>query len=200
MIVPLPGSRLMKIPWELLESCKQLNYPVVYRKLGPAMDRKEHMGFASSEATKRAVRVLFISARPNGINDLGHRVLSRPLLEFCSKLKEHGAQVNVHLVQPGSWKAFCDHLDEVFSRYGKGFYDMVHIDVHGIVSNGEYVYKPAGPCSLKSILIRRLIEYTCLLCHHVAVAQSMSRQTNLVQSYASMAFIQLSPTPARARR
>jgi tetratricopeptide (TPR) repeat protein len=80
------------------------------------------------------LRVLVVTARPDGARDVGYRTISRPLL---AALRRARIPVSVDLVRPGSWRALERHLQATTSRRGSGWYGIVHFDVHGWVADAE---------------------------------------------------------------
>ncbi|KAF2100226.1 hypothetical protein NA57DRAFT_73836 [Rhizodiscina lignyota] len=43
-------------------------------------------------------------------------------------------QLNINIVRPGSFEALESHLKETENQHGKGFFHIVHFDLHGIIS------------------------------------------------------------------
>ena len=89
------------------------------------------------------VNLLVVTARPNGEQDVGYRTISRPLVEA---IRNAQLRVNVELLRPGTYEALTNHLE----AKGKGYYHIVHFDVHGAlktyddfqqgVENNRYLY------------------------------------------------------------
>jgi tetratricopeptide (TPR) repeat protein len=74
------------------------------------------------------IRVLAVTARPNGAGDVGYRTISQPLLDSVRTAK---VPVSVDFVRPGTWEAFRARLRDSSQLYGTGCYQVVHFDVHG---------------------------------------------------------------------
>jgi tetratricopeptide (TPR) repeat protein len=77
------------------------------------------------------LNILVVTARPDGPKDIGYRTISRPLLDA---LRMAGLPVTVDLVRPGTWEALRAHLRSATERYGSGWYQVLHFDLHGSFS------------------------------------------------------------------
>jgi tetratricopeptide (TPR) repeat protein len=78
------------------------------------------------------IRLLLVTARPQGRYDMGYRTIARPLVEG---LQRASLPVRVELVRPGTYQALVDHLNTTRDRYGVGYYQIIHFDLHGAVLN-----------------------------------------------------------------
>ncbi|TFK68822.1 hypothetical protein BDN72DRAFT_649370 [Pluteus cervinus] len=58
-----------------------------------------------------------------------------PLLAIQKELqkRESGCLLSVEVVRPGTFTAFNKHLKAATQEHGKGYYHLVHFDVHGVV-------------------------------------------------------------------
>lgn len=68
------------------------------------------------------------------------RLIAKPIVEIVGKLNRSGGEspvVQLEIVRPGTWKALRKQLE---SR-GKGWYHLVHFDVHGKVTWNEKARK-----------------------------------------------------------
>ncbi|OQW90840.1 MAG: hypothetical protein BWK79_18600 [Beggiatoa sp. IS2] len=70
------------------------------------------------------INVLLIVARPKGQSDVGYRTISRPLVET---IQHSDLPVKIDIVRPGTYKGLREHLE----KHGKGYYHLIHFDVHG---------------------------------------------------------------------
>jgi len=70
------------------------------------------------------IRMLLVTARPNGKYDVGYRTISRPLVETLEKAK---LRVLIDILRPATFEAFVNKLEDV----GNGYYHIVHLDMHG---------------------------------------------------------------------
>jgi len=75
-----------------------------------------------------ALRLLIVTARPQGATDVAYRTISRPLVE---SLRQAGVRVDIDILRPGSYQALDQHLQNVTDQKGSGFYQLIHFDTHG---------------------------------------------------------------------
>jgi tetratricopeptide (TPR) repeat protein len=80
------------------------------------------------------LNVLLVIARPNGKQDVGYRTISRPLVEMLQNAK---LPVKIDILRPGTYQALTEQLEQVTSQQGKGYYHLIHFDVHGAVLDYE---------------------------------------------------------------
>jgi tetratricopeptide (TPR) repeat protein len=104
-----------------------LQAPIVRRNLTPQTIRAQ----VRSSPT---INLLIVTARPGGPHDVGYRTISRPLVEG---LRQAGTPVRVEILRPGTYASLVDHLEAIQDRYGTGFYQVVHFDVHGALLTYE---------------------------------------------------------------
>ncbi|KAG7286087.1 hypothetical protein NEMBOFW57_008390 [Staphylotrichum longicolle] len=79
-------------------------------------------------------KILVLSARPGSDEDIPHRLVSRVIL---SKVRESGSDMtSLRIVRPGTWQAFKTELESKPA----GYYQIVHIDVHGVEDAENRVY------------------------------------------------------------
>ncbi len=83
-------------------------------------------------APSPVINLLVVIARPDEEDDVGYRTISRPLIELIDNSQ---LAVNVELLRPGTYESLCKHLE----TKGKGYYHIIHFDVHGaLMSYGEF--------------------------------------------------------------
>ena len=83
------------------------------------------------------LRVLLVTARPGGTDDVGYRTISRPLVEALETAK---IPTRVDMVRPGTFEALVNHLEDIRSDHGDGYYHIIHLDMHGsLLSYEEYL-------------------------------------------------------------
>ncbi|MDM8564322.1 tetratricopeptide repeat protein [Candidatus Halobeggiatoa sp. HSG11] len=80
------------------------------------------------------LNVLLVTARPDGKHDVGYRTISRPLVEMLQNAK---LPVKIDILRPGTYQALVKQLEQVTNEYGKGYYHLLHFDVHGAVLDYE---------------------------------------------------------------
>jgi tetratricopeptide (TPR) repeat protein len=122
--------------WEALKD-PDLPYPMV---LQSTMIR-QNLTSQVIEATMRpspTINLLIVTARPFGKQDVGYRTISRPLVD---SLRQAKATVQIDILRPGTYKALENHLRDISTRYGPGYYHGIHFDLHGAVLTYEQLQK-----------------------------------------------------------
>ncbi len=115
-----------RLHWEALRD-PEADAPLAVRL--PVTRRVDRLASKFELPPERAtLNILVVTARPEGAGDIGHRTLSRPLLDA---LRQAELPVTVDLVRPGTWDALRAHLRAATERYGSGWYQVVHFDLHG---------------------------------------------------------------------
>ncbi len=74
------------------------------------------------------INLLVVTSRPHGVRDVSYRTISRPLVEA---LHQTDLRVNIAILRPGTYKTLENHLRETTSKYGAGYYHVIHFDLHG---------------------------------------------------------------------
>ncbi|KAK6525841.1 hypothetical protein TWF281_010885 [Arthrobotrys megalospora] len=95
-------------------------------------------GLGIDSSTQNPLRILFCTARDASLDDrdIPYRMISQIVHSIVSPLINHN-QVEMNFVRPGTWKALNSHLD----MKPPGYYQMVHLDVHGKVNeNNAFIY------------------------------------------------------------
>ncbi|MDM8558071.1 tetratricopeptide repeat protein, partial [Candidatus Parabeggiatoa sp. HSG14] len=121
-----------QLHWEALKESDSdhalaLHYPIIRKSVG----HPPPMVAGQESAT---LNVLLVTARPNGKHDVGYRTISRPLVKM---LQNANLPVKVDILRPGTYQALTEQLENVTSQYGKGYYHLIHFDVHGAVLDYE---------------------------------------------------------------
>ncbi len=112
--------------WEALHDPDQerpmsVDRPVVRRNSQPIIYRAEVQSVPQ-------LRVLLVTARPGGAKDISCRTISRPLVEALDTSK---IPARIDMVRPGTFEALCKHLEDIRDEHGKGYYHIIHLDMHG---------------------------------------------------------------------
>ncbi len=74
------------------------------------------------------LNVLLVTARPSGRRDVGYRTIQQPLFDALDDAHLH---THLDIVRPGTWEALVRHLEQTRTQHGKGYYHIVHFDLHG---------------------------------------------------------------------
>ena len=130
------SSAFQALHWEALKD-PQLPHPFA---LDATIVRK-NLDPIHIEATVRpspTINILVVTARPDGRNDVGYRTISRPMVEALSQAN---VPVHIDLVRPGTYAALEQHLRSKMDTHGKGYYHVIHFDVHGAVLTYEELLK-----------------------------------------------------------
>ncbi len=82
------------------------------------------------------LNLLMVTARPFGKRDIEYRTITRPVVEMIETKR---LRVRVHLLRPPTFQHLQEHL-----REKKGFYHIVHLDMHGgVMSFAGYLFHSA---------------------------------------------------------
>jgi hypothetical protein len=85
-------------------------------------------------------RVLIVSSRdPNRNSEcIPHRQVSHPAIQTLHRAKkEFAVDIEAVVVRPGTFEA----LEDCLAHYKPGYFNLLHIDVHGSVEDGRYVFR-----------------------------------------------------------
>ena len=114
----LPTAFALNIPI-LRKDFKPQNLPAVYKETA-------------------TINLLLVTSRPRGRSDISYRTISRPLVEL---IRNSRLPVKVDILRPGTYEALSKHLANATAEHGKGFYHVVHFDVHGALLTFEQFEK-----------------------------------------------------------
>ena len=127
------------ILWEILEVCSL--WPASARPTSVSVERMTTAKLTPDEAliiqdhtNPRARNILAITSRPQVENDIPHRLITRPILDIVEASKNKQS-ITFDVARPGTFEA----LKEALQTQDVGFYDVVHLDVHGKTIGAEYV-------------------------------------------------------------
>jgi hypothetical protein len=136
--IEVSGSAgLHRLHWEALRD-PDLPVPLAVRV--PVTRRVTGLGSKFDPPGSRpTLKVLVVTARPDGPRDVGYRTVSRPLLDA---VRTAGLPVTVDLVRPGTWEALTGHLRAATEAHGSGWYQVIHFDLHGAFE--DYAALEAG--------------------------------------------------------
>jgi tetratricopeptide (TPR) repeat protein len=121
------AADLLALPWELLWDPARAA-PVAIE--AGALTRSIPGGDLEDELIVGGdrLRVLMVISRPSGPDDIGYRMIARPLLE---RLRAVGGRVELSVLRPPTHDALARTLA------GAAPFQIVHFDAHGVLSGGE---------------------------------------------------------------
>ena len=130
--------------WEILKDPDQpdpfsLRYPIVRKTPGVKPQNVEF-----KESTE--LRILLVTSRPAGRNDVNYRTISRPLLEALRHAK---LRVRINILRPGTFEALSRHLE----AKDLGYYHILHFDGHGSLLSYDQLNQVAKQDSEASSLV-----------------------------------------------
>lgn len=133
--------------WETLESPALWSHPrwevavsrsVWPREGVPSLTKVD--AWLSNKATTTELNVLLVIARdlsqdPSKYSDVDPSLATNVLLDVRRRLamSYRPVRLNIEMVRPGTWNAFKKHLQDTDSRRGRGYFHIVHFDMHGLV-------------------------------------------------------------------
>lgn len=132
--------RMARIHWEILENVelwpeeRRPSIASVVRRTKPNIQHN----ILSPDFTVKGVcsrhNILAVTARPGQANDIPHRLVTRSILGI---VQEHSVpeqySSSFQIVHPGTFKALSSSLH----KHGFGHFDVVHLDMHGLVRDGQ---------------------------------------------------------------
>ncbi|HEX8266577.1 MAG TPA: CHAT domain-containing protein, partial [Pyrinomonadaceae bacterium] len=140
LVIEISGSpEFHSLHWEAL---KDPNLPTAFALDVPILrkDLKPQPLPAVSRETS-TINLLIVTSRPQGRRDVSYRTISRPLVEL---IRNSQLPVKIDILRPGTYEALSKHLDNATAEHGKGFYHVVHFDVHGALLTYEQFEKIEG--------------------------------------------------------
>lgn len=140
LVIEISGSpEFHSLHWE---SLKDPNLPTAFALDVPILrkDLKPQPLPAVSRETS-TINLLIVTSRPQGRRDVSYRTISRPLVEL---IRNSQLPVKIDILRPGTYEALSKHLDNTTAEHGKGFYHVVHFDVHGALLTYEQFEKIEG--------------------------------------------------------
>jgi hypothetical protein len=142
MVAPSPDHVLYALPWEALEDGLAWAFAGVFFKsysvervfcVQPqhvaSPIRGADVGQQPEHYSK--TNILVMSARPESMEGAAADLISVPIAKIVSRYPGVRKRATLHISRPGTWKA----LVKTLQAKPKGFYQFVHIDMHGQVEN-----------------------------------------------------------------
>ncbi|MEE9553477.1 MAG: tetratricopeptide repeat protein [candidate division Zixibacteria bacterium] len=121
------------IHWEALKN-PDLPNPFVAERTNIFRKNQDPSEIEAEVNESPFINLLIVTARPDEADDIGYRIISKPLVEMIETAK---LKVNAHLLRPGTYSALTDHLAEVGSKH----YHIIHFDMHGSLAAYEQLEK-----------------------------------------------------------
>jgi hypothetical protein len=137
-----------QLSWELLEDGGLWKVPtlsVCVRRLSgipgkPVLSRERMVSWSHCRRSKQQINILLVIARDlernsRATTDINPFIVSDLLAAVKSRLNSAKAPVdlNLEVVRPGTWKALKLHLERTHRLHGRGYFHIIHFDVHGKV-------------------------------------------------------------------
>lgn len=126
------ATSMQSLHWELLEdetAWQTLKTPVLISRLVGARQSSK-----KQEVASKMYNVLFVSARPTQRDDLPYRLISKPVWGLIQSHQDLKSQISMQFVRPGTW----DKTRAMLKAYEKGYFSMVHFDLHGMIHKGRH--------------------------------------------------------------
>ena len=87
-----------------------------------------------------ASNILLLTARPDQTMDQKYNLITKPICSLLWTTPEIYTRQKLHLARPGTFQELQRRLE----KEEKGYFSLVHLDVHGIVKNGRCVHASEG--------------------------------------------------------
>jgi hypothetical protein len=129
---------LASLPWEILEDKLPWAFAGVFHKeylVERVVDLKQNVQGSSAQGSTLGgkLNILMVTARPQNNADIDSGQVSWPVAKIISKYPGARNSANLRLVRPGSLNA----LKKELGAKEKGFYQLVHLDMHGQVEGDQ---------------------------------------------------------------
>lgn len=132
--------RMARILWEVLEDAeiwpenRRPSSVSVIRRTKPNSERNAlKVDFTSKEHPSQH-NLLAITARPGREHDIPHRLVTRSILGIVQDRRVPCQDSSsFQLVRPGTFEALRSSLHS----HDVGHFDVIHLDMHGLVRNGQ---------------------------------------------------------------
>jgi tetratricopeptide (TPR) repeat protein len=126
------SHRLQRLHWEALKDPKRprpfaLESSVLRKSPKPGVPQIPDRRFTT-------LRILLVTARPDGPDDVAYRTISRPLLDA---LRNANVMARVDILRPATYEALVQHLRGIQETHGPGYYQILHCDMHGVVATHD---------------------------------------------------------------
>lgn len=121
------SPEFQSIYWETLRESEQeiplVAKGVIFRRA--SYENHRNTQYIPSSST---INLLIVTARPKEESDVNFRTVQKPLINLIEDTK---LPVRPHILRPGTYEAFVEHLQQV----GDNYYHIIHFDLHGSLLN-----------------------------------------------------------------
>ncbi|MFL6077252.1 MAG: tetratricopeptide repeat protein [Mycobacteriales bacterium] len=128
VVLRSPHPAWLALPWELLRD-PALPAPLALDGVGISRSLPTATFGPAFEVSGKRLRVLMVISRPDGVEDVGYRMIARPLLR---RLEAVRGRVEVEVLRPPTLEALSATLWE--AREAGEPYQIVHFDGHGVLT------------------------------------------------------------------
>ncbi|KAM6510496.1 hypothetical protein FSOLCH5_010936 [Fusarium solani] len=143
-----PEDNMHQLFWETLESRELWGYPTWHVIVRRCMKRQAALLAPQPETINpwvdgdgsATINILLVVARdltsnPSVYDDVSPSIATTTLLKLRDHLNKVPGRIklNVEVVRPGTFEAFKEHLQRTEQTRGRGYYHIVHFDMHGRV-------------------------------------------------------------------
>ena len=132
--------RMARVYWELLEIVeiwpeqRRPSSVSIVRRTKPVIGRHTLRSDWSVKGRSSGNNVLAITARPDQAHDIPHRLVTRSILEIVQEHSVGGqCAASFQVVRPGTF----DALRSTLLNHDIGHFDILHLDMHGFVREGQ---------------------------------------------------------------
>jgi tetratricopeptide (TPR) repeat protein len=139
LIVRSPLPAVLGLPWELLRDPARPT-PLALDLAGMSRSLPGEGLPAPQQAAGELLRVLMVIARPRGADDVGYRMVARPLLQRLDAVR---GQVELVVLRPPTLDALQQAL-RLAKDEGRPF-QVVHFDGHGVLAGRRAGSGSGGP-------------------------------------------------------
>lgn len=138
---PFPGYGyiLQSMHWEILEAVSSWPRPCRYASIRVRRTLSESGPQVSYPRESSKVRILLVTCRPKGREDIDSQLISRAILRTLQGTATTPVAVDVRLkiLRPPTWLAFKEHL---LYECEPGHYQLIHFDMHGEILDADTIH------------------------------------------------------------
>lgn len=135
---PDVSTDFRRIRWEVLADlalfsrCMRPSGVTILRVVKQFSLQNQDTPSGGSDSPLPTSRILAVTSRPGQGNDIPHRLITRPIFEIVQSLKD---PLDFEILRPPTIMA----LEQRLSEKEKGYYRIIHLDMHGSVDDNGFV-------------------------------------------------------------